>query len=63
MAKLGKVLGDLATISAVEEGTDVSPYSITLSLSLLDSTLAEQALRRKLLHATSDHIPWCVGRE
>ena len=37
-------LGDLATISAVEEGTDVSPYSITLSLSLLDRTLAEQAL-------------------
>jgi len=37
-------LGDLATISAVEEGTDVSPYSITLTLSLLDSTLAEQAL-------------------
>lgn len=37
-------LGDLATISAVEEGTDVSPYSITLTLSLLDATLAEQAL-------------------
>lgn len=37
-------LGDLASISAVEEGADISPYSINLSLSLLDATLAEQAL-------------------
>ena len=37
-------VGDLGSISKVEEGTDVSPYSITLTLSGLDSTISGAAL-------------------
>jgi hypothetical protein len=37
-------LGDLGAISPLEEGADVSPYQITLSLSGLDSTIAGAAL-------------------
>ena len=33
-------LGDLGSVSSIEEGTDISPYSITLQLSGLDSTIA-----------------------
>ena len=37
-------VGDLGTISQVEEGTDVSPYAITLQLSGLDSDISGVAL-------------------
>ena len=37
-------VGDLGSISKVEEGTDVSPYAITLTLSGLDSTMSGAAL-------------------
>jgi hypothetical protein len=37
-------LGDLASISAVEEGSSISPYGVTLTVSSIDATLAEQAL-------------------
>lgn len=37
-------VGDLGAISQVEEGLDVSPYAITLTLSGLDSTIAGAAL-------------------
>ena len=37
-------VGDLGAISQVEEGLDVSPYAITLTLSGLDSTIASAAL-------------------
>lgn len=36
--------GDLGNISAIEEGADVSPYKITLSLSGIDSTISNAAL-------------------
>ena len=34
-------VGDFGSVSAIEEGTDISPYSITLTLSGLDSTIAD----------------------
>jgi hypothetical protein len=37
-------VGDLGSISKVEEGTDVSPYAITLTLSGLDATMSGAAL-------------------
>jgi len=37
-------VGNLGAISPFEEGADVSPYQITLSLSGLDSTIASAAL-------------------
>ncbi len=37
-------VGDLGSISKVEEGTDVSPYAITLTLSGLDATISGAAL-------------------
>ena len=37
-------VGDLGSISRVEEGTDVSPYAITLTLSGLDATMSGAAL-------------------
>lgn len=37
-------VGDLGTISPLEEGADISPYQITLTLSGLDSTIAGVAL-------------------
>ena len=37
-------VGDLGAISPLEEGADLSPYQITLSLSGLDSTIAGAAL-------------------
>jgi hypothetical protein len=37
-------VGDLGSISKVEEGVDVSPYAITLTLSGLDSTISGAAL-------------------
>jgi len=37
-------VGDLGSISQVEEGIDVSPYAITLTLSGLDSTISGAAL-------------------
>ena len=37
-------VGDLGSISQVEEGLDVSPYAITLTLSGLDSTISGAAL-------------------
>ena len=37
-------LGDLASISKVEEGIDVSPYGITLTLSGLNTTITAAAL-------------------
>lgn len=37
-------LGNLASISAVEEGSDISPYGVTLTVSSINATLAEQAL-------------------
>jgi hypothetical protein len=37
-------VGDLGSISKVEEGTDVSPYAITLTLSGLDATMSSAAL-------------------
>jgi|TARA_Y100000114_G_scaffold95142_1_gene88493 hypothetical protein len=37
-------VGDLGAISPLEEGADISPYQITLSLSGLDSTIAGAAL-------------------
>lgn len=37
-------VGDLGSISQVEEGQDVSPYAITLTLSGLDATISGAAL-------------------
>jgi len=37
-------VGDLGSISQVEEGIDVSPYAITLTLSGLDATISSAAL-------------------
>jgi len=37
-------VGDLGEISAIEEGAEVSPYKITLSLSGIDSTISNAAL-------------------
>lgn len=37
-------VGDLGEISQIEEGNDVSPYAITLSLSGLDTTIVGAAL-------------------
>jgi hypothetical protein len=37
-------VGDLGSISPVEEGIDVSPYAITLTLSGLDATISGAAL-------------------
>ena len=37
-------VGDLGSISQVEEGIDVSPYAITLTLSGLDATISGAAL-------------------
>lgn len=37
-------VGSLGSVSQLEEGSDVSPYSITLTLSALDATLSGQAL-------------------
>jgi len=37
-------LGTLGSISAIEEGTEISPYSLTLTLSALDSTMSASAL-------------------
>lgn len=37
-------LGNLGSISAIEEGTEISPYSLTLTLSALDSTMSASAL-------------------
>ena len=37
-------LGDLGGVDSLEEGRDVSPYSLTLSLSGIDTTLATQVL-------------------
>jgi|TARA_R110000782_G_scaffold43973_2_gene98595 hypothetical protein len=37
-------VGNLGSVSKLEEGSDVSPYSITLTLSALDATLAGTAL-------------------
>lgn len=37
-------VGDFGAVSALEEGSDVSPYGITLTLSALDSTLIGVAL-------------------
>ena len=37
-------VGDLGSISQVQEGLDVSPYSITLTLSGLDATISGAAL-------------------
>ena len=37
-------VGDLGSISKVEEGVDVSPYAITLTLSGLDATMSGAAL-------------------
>jgi hypothetical protein len=37
-------VGDLGSISKVEEGVDVSPYAITLTLSGLDATISGAAL-------------------
>ena len=37
-------VGDLGEISQIEEGADVSPYKITLSLSGLDATISGAAL-------------------
>ena len=36
--------GDLGDVSTIEEGADVSPYKITLSLSGIDSTISGAAL-------------------
>ena len=36
--------GDLGNVSAIEEGSGVSPYKITLSLSGIDSTISNAAL-------------------
>lgn len=40
-------LGDLAQISAVEEGASISPYGVTLTVSSINATLAEQALEEE----------------
>jgi len=37
-------VGNLGSVSKLEEGSDVSPYSITLTLSALDATMAGTAL-------------------
>ena len=37
-------VGDLGEISQIEEGADISPYKITLSLSGLDATISGAAL-------------------
>lgn len=37
-------VGSLGSVSTLEEGSEVSPYSITLTLSALDATLSGQAL-------------------
>jgi len=37
-------VGDFGSVSRLEEGSDVSPYGITLTLSALDATLANIAL-------------------
>lgn len=37
-------VGSLGAVSTLEEGSEVSPYSITLTLSALDATLSGQAL-------------------
>ena len=37
-------VGDLGTISSVEEGVDVSPYALTLTLSGLDAGISNEAL-------------------
>lgn len=37
-------VGDLGEISALEEGMDISPYKITLTLSGLDATISSAAL-------------------
>jgi len=37
-------VGDLGSISQVEEGVDISPYAITLTLSGLDATISGAAL-------------------
>lgn len=34
-------VGDFGSVSTIEEGTDISPYNITLTLSGLDSTIAD----------------------
>ena len=37
-------VGDFGSISSIEEGSEVSPYSINLTLSALDTTMAGAAL-------------------
>lgn len=37
-------VGSLGRVSAIEEGIEISPYSLTLTLSALDSTMAGKAL-------------------
>jgi hypothetical protein len=37
-------VGDFGSISSIEEGSEVSPYSISLTLSALDTTMAGAAL-------------------
>lgn len=39
-------LGNLASISSIEEGSDISPYGVTLSVSSIDASFAEQALEQ-----------------
>ena len=38
-------VGNLGSISSIQEGSEVSPYSLTLTLSALDSTMSGQALQ------------------
>lgn len=37
-------VGDFGTVSSIEEGADVSPYGLTVSLSALDATMSGAAL-------------------
>ena len=50
-------VGDLGAISQVQEGLDVSPYAITLTLSGLDSTISAAALTENyFMHAATIYI-------
>jgi hypothetical protein len=50
-------VGDLGSISQVEEGLDVSPYAITLTLSGLDATISGAALTEDYyLHAVTVYL-------
>ena len=55
-------VGDLGSISQVEEGLDVSPYAITLTLIRLRRNDIRRGFNRRLLFTSCHGLPWCLGR-